>query len=59
MKAMHPAISNFQKIHSQLVNCVMMVKSFQHIHQWNYSKNNPPALRYALQTTPYFRSAEG
>ena len=59
MKAMHPAMSNFQKIHSQLVNCVMMVKSFQHIHQWNYSKNNPPALRYALQTTPYFRSAEG
>ena len=51
MKAMHPAMSNFQKIHSQFVYCVMMVNSFQHIH--------PPALRYALQTTPYFRSAEG
>ena len=40
MKAMHPEKSNFQKIHSQFVYCVMMVKSFQHIHQWNYSKNN-------------------
>jgi hypothetical protein len=51
MKAMHPAKSNFQKIHSQLVNCVMMVKSFQHIHQWSYSKNNFIYI-YSFQVPP-------